>query len=168
MNIKLKIVFCFIVITACTALTVSAGSPRYYSPFSLTTVLPIFLVYTSGISGVALSFIAAIPNAFVFLISTLSLTEQDSKLTKPFTIFCAITILLSIAFFVVSFSYGVTYQGLSHTVLMCIFSSIFIAAIFAAFKLNNQNPNINNALAFRVLFFSWVGWVSFPWLGEMI
>jgi len=168
MSIKLKIVFCFIIITVCTALTVSAGFPRYYSPFSLPTVLPMFLVYSSGISGMTLSFVAAIPNALVFLISTLSLTEQDSKLTKPFTIFCGIIILFSIVFFVFTFSYGVIYQGLRHTLLMCIFSGTFIVAIFVAYKLNNQKPNINNALAFRVLFFSWVGWVSFPWLGEMI
>lgn len=168
MSIKLKIYLGFLVVLSTGALTMTAGYPKIYSPYSFTVVIPVFMLYALALPKALLLLSASLPNALLFLLSTRSTSHENLKISRFLTGISALLVLLSVIFLFVSYDYGVQYQGLHHTLFMYLFNGISICSLIATYNANNRKPSINNFLAFKVLLFCWLGWCAFPWLGELI
>jgi hypothetical protein len=168
MSIKLKIYLGFLVVLVSGALTMTAGYPQIYSPYSFTVVIPVFMLYALALPGPLLLLLASLPNALFFLLSTRSTAYENLKISRLLTGISALLVSLSVIFLFVSYDYGVQYQGLHHTLFMYLFNGIFIFSLIATFIANNRKPSVNKSLVFRVLLFCWLGWCAFPWLGELM
>jgi hypothetical protein len=168
MSIKIKIYLGFLVVLSTGALTMTAGYPQIYSPYSFTVVIPVFMLYALAVPSPLLLLLASLPNAIFFLLSTRSTAHDNFKISRLFTSISVLLVLLSVIFLFVSYDYGVQYQGLHHTLFMYLFNGIFICSLITAYIANNRKPSMNNSLVFRVLLFCWLGWCAFPWLGELI
>ena len=141
---------------------------KVYSPYSFVVVIPAFMVYALEVPKPFLYFLAALPNAAFFLIWSIYTVKGKFLLNKPTRIFSSILIFLSVLFCIISYSYSVQYQGLSHTLIMYAYNLFFIGCLYKLYLINRSNPTENNCLVFNVLLFSWLGWSAFPWLGELI
>ena len=168
MNLKLQIIIGGLLVSIIGGLSIVANYPRIYSPCSLIVVipalsareldLPMFFTYILGI----------FPLTIFYLIWSFTFVKQPDSIPKPTAILAAICIVLSVAFNISSYKYGIQYQGQLHTYLMYFFNLILIIFMCSLFKSNKSNPNNYNGLGFNVLLFSWLGWVAFPWLGKLI
>jgi hypothetical protein len=168
MSIKLKIYLGFLVVLSTGALTMTAGYPKVYSPYSFIIVIPVFMLSVIALPSSLLMLLASLPNALLFLLSTRSIANENLKISRLLTGISALLVSLSVIFLIVSYDYGVQYQSLHHTLFMYLFNGIFICSLIAAYIANNRKPSINNSLVFRVLLFCWLGWCAFPWLGELM
>ena len=171
----------FIVLAAC-CLTMSANYPRIYSPYSFSVVMPAIIFATDGM-GVAIAYLlSSAPVLILYLIFSIFISRNKnvfSKTTyaerkpsyivsKRTRIFAILLVLLSVCFNAIGFSTGLKYQGLLHTISMYAFNLLFISALVVAYIFNRNSPTPTNCLGFNILLFSWLGWVAFPWLGELI
>lgn len=168
MSIKLKILIGFFLVLFIGALTMAASYPKIYSPYSFSVVIPAFMFYALSLPGFLLAILASLPNALLFLLSTRATANGKLKIGRLFTGISCLTIFLSIVFLIFSFDNGFQYQGLQHTLFMYLYNSIFISGIIATYVINQRRPSANNSLLFKVLFFCWLSWCAFPWLGELI
>ena len=168
MSIIIKIYLGFLLVLSTGALTMTAGYPKIYSPYSFTVVIPVFMLYALALPGPLMLLLASLPNALLFLLSTRSTAHENFKISRLFTGISVLLVLLSLIFLFVSYDYGIQYQGLKHTLFMYLFNGIYIVSLIAAYIANNRKPSLNNSLVFRILFFCWLGWCAFPWLGELI
>ena len=156
----------FIVVLTISSLTMIANYPKLYSPYSFFVVLPALIASALELPKILLLFIAALPNTLFFLLWS-KYTVKDKFLIHKATLklSCAF-VLLSIFFCITSYSYGIKYQGLEHTLLMYCFNLVFIGSLYKVYLINRIKPSINNCLFYNVLLFIWLGWCAFPWLGE--
>ena len=158
----------FAVVLIVSSLTMIAGYPKLYSPYSFVVVIPAFMVYALDIPKPFLYFLAALPNAAFFLIWSIYNVKEKFLINKATLVLSCIFVTLSLLLCTISYSYGVKYQGLSHTLLMYAYNLFFIGSLYKVYLINRISPTINNCLLFNLLLFSWLGWSAFPWLGELI
>jgi len=168
MNIKLKVILGLFLVLVVSSLTMSAGYPKIYSPYSLTVVIPLLALNTLGLSGILLVFCASLPKALLFFASTVPTMRGNAKVGRILAGLSAILMLLSIGFLFIFYDYGVQYQGKQHTLLMYLFNATLIGATITVFLVNFSRPTVNSSLLYSCLLFCWLGWCAFPWLGELI
>ncbi|RUO65412.1 hypothetical protein SAMN06297229_1185 [Pseudidiomarina planktonica] len=168
MNIKLKVTIGFLLVWVISSLTMVAGYPEVYSPYSFTVVIPVFLFYGMGVPEALIALIASLPNALLFWASTIPVMRGNAKVSRILIGISGLLMLISIGFLFMSYSYGVQYQGLEHTILIYLFNAILIGVIATVLVKNYRRPTINNSLLYSSLLFSWLGWCALPWLGEMM
>ena len=168
MAYRQKVLGGFLLVWLISALTMSAGYPKLYSPYSFTVVVPVFIFYAMGFSGVLLVSASALPMALLFWLSTFTLKHDKPKVGRAMLGIYVISCLLSVVYLGYSYSYGVQYQGYQHTVFIYVFNVMFMSGITLLLYLNARKPSITNAILFRITWCSWLGWCAFPWLGETI
>ena len=166
---------------ACTALvfvggtaSIVAGVPTIWSPFPLLNVMSGFMVAATPINSpdvpfktLWLSAMAAIPLTLIFFFWSRR-PVAESLVPMRSIILLAVVVGLSVACFVAGWSYGVHYQGLSHTAsLACINAAFTLVAIAILIK-HKSSPSRHGSLAFHGALFVWLTWFAFPWLGEFI
>ena len=168
MHIRFKVLIGFIVVTAISATTMSAGYPTLYSPYSFTIVIPAFAVYGLSLPRPLFQLFASLPVSLAFLISAIPLFKAEKSIGKSFKVISVLIGALSVLYLMASFVYGYKYQGLTHTLVICIYNAIFIVALYKLYLANMVEPSLNKAFVFRLTFFVWLGWCAFPWLGELL
>ena len=168
MGIKLKIFLGSLVVLIACILSMIANYPKIYSPYSFSVVIPALFISELGLSRVPMYILASIPTVSLYLIWSFFFINNSLKISKPTITFSLIIIILSIAFNVHGYEYGIKYQGLLHTAIMYSYNIGFLVALMFIFKENKTNPTLNNCLGFNVALYSWLGWSAFPWLGELI
>jgi len=149
-------------------LSMVANYPKLYSPYSFAVVLPTLFVTALELPKVFTYLLGVLPISVLYLVWSLSYIKPPFIVPRPTIILAAIFIVLSIAFNVASYRYGVQYQGQAHTLLMYGYNLVFIGGLAFILKRNSLEPSFLSSLAFNIVLFSWLGWVAFPWLGELI
>jgi Ca2+/Na+ antiporter len=91
--------------------------------------------------------------------------EQIPKRTKVMTM---ALIVLSAVFLVISWPYGIEYQGVKHTIIMYLFNFCFWYILFRIYRANTRQISFITNFLFHWITFAWLGWVAFPWLGELL
>lgn len=148
--------------------TISANYPKLYSPYSFAVVIPLMSLY-EVLGGHLVTFVAAtlaIPLSFAAW--SLPLLKGEKRIPKRTKIAATVLVSLSLVFLALSWSYGVKYQGTTHTVAMYVFNALFWAALLVVGRRNLREPSYGYNFLFHWLLFAWLGWVAFPWLGELI
>ncbi|WP_444919621.1 hypothetical protein ACJJID_11540 [Microbulbifer sp. CnH-101-G] len=168
MDKKVKIFIGALVIGAIGMLSMVANYPKIYSPYSFTVVIPTLFASSLELPKAAIYIIGILPLLALYLVWSLIFIKPPFSVPKPTIFLAGLFIILSIAFNVSSYTYGIQYQGQTHTFLMYAYNIIYIGLLALVLKLNKTDASFNNSLGFNLVLFSWLGWVAFPWLGELI
>jgi lysylphosphatidylglycerol synthetase-like protein (DUF2156 family) len=142
--------------------TMSAGRPELYSPLALIIVIPsLCLGFRSPLAG---AFIGPI----IFSVWCFPLLGGQRKVPLKSKILALIILGLSVLLFVKGWHYGVMYQGIFHTAVMCSYNVVFSVALFILERRNHAKPTFKTNMIFHALLFTWLTWAAFPWLGELL
>jgi hypothetical protein len=105
-----------------------------------------------------LLFFAWIPRAF----------QGDAKIHKRSHVLLALASVLSVAWFVFGWNYGLEYQGARHTYVVCIVNAAWIAFLWLIFaQYWKREPSFKINLLLHWVLFAWLAWYAFPYLGEL-
>jgi len=127
------------------------------------TVIPAFFLSSAGLHGIAV----AVPTIF-FLLWNPQLFRGGPEVPKRTYFLFGGAILLSIAWFVASWKFGLQYQGRRFTYSMCVINALwilFLGLLFARSRKGNQS--FTSSLILHWLLFAWLAWYAFPYLGEL-
>ena len=149
-------------------ISIATSSPKIYSPYSLIVILlgmTIYELFQVGKLTVYLLSSFVIP--LLFLLWSLPLLSGQTQIIKRSKIITILLVLLSLVWLIASWSYGIQYQGITHTVAVDIFNVMFWLVLFLLYRINRTSPSYTSNYFFHWLLFAWLGWVAFPWLGEL-
>jgi len=105
----------------------------------------------------------------LFFVWNPRLLRGQVKTPRRTYLLVAAVIALSFVDFVGSWSYGVKYQGIRYTCLVDAINLGWIAILcFLSFRSWKAEPSFVTNLALHWVFFAWIAWYAFPWLGEPI
>lgn len=141
-----------------------AGYPTLYAPLSLTVILPAFFI--SDIGPFFNPAVAFLP--LLFIAWTWRLDRHEGRIPVYSVISFLVLIILSILMLIVGWRYGLEFQGTTHTIAVVIYNLLFYLALFLIYFRNRKNPTFRSNFVFHLVFFIWLAWASFPWLGELI
>jgi hypothetical protein len=150
------------------SMTMIASFPKLYSPYSFTIVIPALFVSSLNLPPLVFRVVSVLPLVVLFLLWSFSFVKPPFRITLTQKIISGLFIILSVVFNTASFSYGLTYQGELHTYLMYTYNIILLLCLSLILWKNAKKPSLNSCMGFGVLLFAWLGWVAFPWLGELI
>jgi hypothetical protein len=127
------------------------------------TVIPTFLLLDVGLYRVAL----AIPSIF-FLFWNPQLFRGLAGIPRRTYVLFVSTVLLSIAWFVGGWKFGLEYQGTRFTYLVCAINALWILLLSLLFTRSwKRDLSFPSSLALNWLLFVWLAWYAFPYLGEL-
>jgi len=148
--------------------TIWADVPKIYSPYSFTVAIPTLSLYSVFGRHLITFVLGSFCIPLAFMLWSLPLLKGQQQIPKRTKISVIVLGLPSLYLLVANWSNGVAYQGKVHTITMYIFNVIIWASLLAINFRNAKQPSYNSNFAFHWLFFAWLGWVAFPWLGELI
>jgi hypothetical protein len=139
------------------------GFPTLLCPLPFLTVVPAFLLST-GHSQVA----AVVVPTILFFAWNPGLFRGSSTMPKrTYTLF-VIASVLSVIWFIRGWKYGLQYEGPTFTHFICAVNIVWVVGLGVLLFLRQKvNPSFISNLAFHLLFFAWLGWYAFPYLGEL-
>ena len=148
--------------------TMSADTPCLYSPFSAIVVIPALFLNSYPITRSLSEPITALVGPILFAAWSFPLVTGQVGIPKRSRMLAIVLVILSTIFLVGSWAYGIKYQGMVHVIAMYLFNLVFWIGLFVTERNNARNPSFVSNLTFHTLFFVWLTWVAFPWLGELI
>jgi hypothetical protein len=135
----------------------------FLSPLPALTIIPTFLLDAMHLQGIAV----AIPSILFFSWNPSLFRGSDTMPKRSYALF-AIATVLSVIWFIGSWKYGLQYQGPTYTHLICALNVVWLAGLGVfLFLRRKSDPSFASNLAFHLLFFAWLGWYAFPYLGEL-
>ncbi|MFP4687220.1 MAG: hypothetical protein ACLFN5_03825 [bacterium] len=169
-NPRLSVLIAAVLLMVVSYGTMWADYPLPMSPFSFPVILPTLLI--GGLLGGELWGLAVLLGCSLvplfFLLWSFPLFYGRKKISLRSKILVFIFVVLSALFLIFSWQYGINYQGKLHTVLMYVYNAVFWLLLLLVGRRNSLSPTFTTNLIFHWLFFAWLAWVSFPWLGELI
>jgi hypothetical protein len=80
----------------------------------------------------------------------------------------AVAAVLSVFYFIGSWKWGLEYQGLHHTRVVCAANIVWVAILGFAFARSRQGTtSFKFNLFLHWMLFAWLAWYAFPYLGEL-
>jgi hypothetical protein len=105
----------------------------------------------------------------LFFVWNPGLLRGQLKIPRRTYLLVAAVIALSFVDFVGSWRYGLKYQGVGYTCVVDAINFGWIAILcFLSFRNWKGEPSFLTNLAVHWIFFAWIAWYAFPWLGEAI
>lgn len=140
--------------------SISSGTPCVWAPFPLPSVIPAILFYP---------LILPIPFGFFYLNSRslFHSAEPATESTPPLPKFRVVAIVLNALWIANGWSYGVSYQGTQHVVVVSVINIVFTAMIALLWCATRRQDAHYSRLASSTVFSIWFFWYAFPWLGEL-
>jgi len=157
-----------IVVILCSSMTMIVGYPTIYSPYSFIVVLPAFGFYSLIGNGFFFRLLSVLPVAAVYVAWSLVMINESKIIPKESIVFALVLVAGSVFYNLASFEYGIKYQGEIHTYIMYLYNIMCFIGMGLIARVNRISPSYMSVVGFHVMLFSWLGWVSFPWLGELI
>lgn len=97
------------------------------------------------------------------------LLSGEAKTPRRTYLLVAAVIVLSLVDLAASWRYGLEYQGIRYTLSVDAINLSWIAILcFLSFRNWKGEPSFLTNLALHWVFFAWIAWYAFPWLGEPI
>jgi hypothetical protein len=141
-----------------------SGVPTIFSPFPALTVIPALML-----AQWHLEYAAVLPPAVLFLLWNPQLLRAEGKILKRSYVLFALVAVLSGVDFVLSWKWGLRYQGPPYTAIVCSINIAWIGFLSLAFRrCLNKAPSFRTSLFVHWMLFAWLCWYAFPWLGELI
>jgi hypothetical protein len=139
------------------------GVTMLLSPLPALTIIPAFLLDAMHLQAAAL----VIP-VILFFAWNPGLFRGTETIPRRTYVLFAIATVLSTIWFVGSWKYGLQYQGRTYTYLICALNAAWLSGLGVFLFLRRKyDPSFASNLAFHLLFFAWLGWYAFPYLGEL-
>jgi len=95
------------------------------------------------------------------------LVRGQTRVPKRSYVLAIILTVLSVLYFIGGWRYGVKYEGIEYTQNVCFVNVFWVGVLAAEFVLAGARPSFQRNLTVHWLFFAWLGWYAFPWLGEL-
>jgi uncharacterized membrane protein YuzA (DUF378 family) len=150
-------------VTAYVGLFVS-GVPTIFSPFPVLTVIPALML-----SGPPLDYVVVVIPCLLFLLWNPQLMQQEAKIPRRTYILFGLLAVLSILYFAASWKWGLQYQGLQFTAVICSINVAWIGFLTISFRrCLKKAPAFGTSLLIQWMLFAWLSWCAFPWLGELL
>ena len=144
-------------------------------PIFLSSFIGLWTISGNGpVSNIGANFYMAvftlipISLASLFWVSGRGLFRGDSNIPRWLLWASLVIGVLHVDFFFESWNYGLKYQGLAHTVAVSVENAVLFGAIVTVYVIGRRNPSFGRNLLCRWLFFFWLVWCAFPFLGELI
>lgn len=153
------------------SVSVIASSPQVYSPFSFPVAIPALIVSMLDLPYAITITLGAFPLVLIYvvwLVRGLSKQKESISIDNLSVIIVTITALLSVIINALSFQYGLQYQGIFHTLGICLVNVLCILSLPVLYWRHLKRKTISSYIAFHTFYFSWLGFSAFPWLGELL
>ncbi len=174
MRINLKIIFGGFLVAIAGTLSIAWRMPSIFSPYSAIVLWPMWsLPYMLNIpmseipKDLGLVF-GILPLTILYYIWTFAFIKRPYVICKPTKYLALILVALSVVFLIANYEEGVIFRGPLYPLVICCLSAILVGCMVILFNHNKRKPSLNTSLGFNVLLFSWLGWIAFPWIGELI
>ena len=155
-----------IAVLTISSFTILSGSPKFYAPYSLSVAIPAFVVSGNGLPVIFRYLLSALPVTLFYCIFVTRQIDSEYRIKKAGLFISITVVILSLLYSFGSYQHGADYQGVTHTLLMYIFNLVVIFIFSFAYWLNNRSPNLISVTTTCTIYFCWLGWIAFPWLGE--
>jgi len=132
-------------------------APTLLAPLPILVLLPLFAL---GLAGLV------VPAVFFWLWSS-QLFRGESQVPRRSAVLLGVLTALTVPYFIVSWGFGVQYQGTRHAVVMAAANTIFLAALWWLLHRSRTRPSFTASLRFHAALFAWLSWCAFPNLGEL-
>jgi hypothetical protein len=141
-----------------------SGVPTVFSPFPALTVIPALML-----AQWHLEYGAALLPSLLFLLWNPQLFRAEGKIPKRSYVLFALLAALSAVDFVLSWKWGLQFQGPQYTAMVCSINIAWIGFLGLAFRrCLNTTPSFRTSLFLHWMLFALLCWYAFPWLGELI
>lgn len=149
--------------------TINANYPKIYSPYSFTVIVPVLALHEIFRDGRILSYtLGTLIIPLLFLLWSFPLLHGQEQIPNR-TKYCAVLlVLLSMIMLIVSWPYGIQYQGLAHTIAIYVMNVISWTVLILLYRSNKAHSSYASNYIFHWALFAWLAWVAFPWLGELL
>ena len=153
-------------------MTIASGSPSLLSPLSLVVAIPAMFAFdafpgSGPLRDVAtLGLVSAVFPA-LFLIWSVPAFRKEPSVPPRSTVLLVLLAALSGAWFVLSWDYGLRYEGRRHTVGVLVISAFLLSLVGGLWLWARRVPSIRSSALFHTALFAWLAWGAFPWLGEL-
>jgi hypothetical protein len=141
----------------------SSGVPTVLCPLPALTLLPAYLLadwhlWKAAVVLPTLLFFAWHPGLF----------RGQAKIPKRSYMLFAVATVLSLVYFAASWKWGLHYQGIRYTHVVCIVNITWAAFLGLAFARSWNGPSsFRFNLFLHWMLFAWLAWYAFPTLGEL-
>lgn len=149
-----------------------SGYPTAVSPFSLLTIIPLFMAaswlqHVVIYPDVVYPILGALPITLLYLLWVLPIAPEVCRIpTRSMILFFLIS-TLDAWYFAVGWGYGVEYQGTQHTLIFAIINAVIGMVLFGIWRRNRCAHSRRSCIVFHGLLFCWLSWCAFPYLGEL-
>jgi hypothetical protein len=141
----------------------SSGVPTVFSPFPALTIIPALLLAPH------LEYVAAFLPSLLFMLWNPQLFREESKIPKRSYVLFVLVVALSAVDFVMSWKWGLHYQGRQYTAVVCSLNIAWAGLLGLSFRrCIIRTPSFRTSLFLHWMLFAWLCWYAFPWLGELI
>jgi hypothetical protein len=141
------------------------GAPTVFSPLPALTAIPALFLSDWHNLGNA----AVILPMLLFFLWNLQLFRGEAKVPRRSYVLLALLAVLSAIDFVVSWKWGLQYEGSKFTVAVCSVNIALLAFLGLAFaRTRKGTTSFTTSLFLHWMMFAWLGWYAFPWLGELL
>jgi drug/metabolite transporter (DMT)-like permease len=139
------------------------GVPTVFCPLPALTILPLFLF-----GDMHVQFVPVVIPLILFFVWNPDLFRGGGTIPKRTHILFVFATVLSVIWFIGGWNYGLQYQGPTYTHLICALNVAWIAGLgVLLFRRRKLDPSFASNLVFHLLFFAWLSWYAFPYLGEL-
>jgi len=139
------------------------GIPALLCPLPCLTVVPAFLL-----SGMHLEHAAVVIPVILFFAWNPSLFRGSSTIPKRTYVLLVIAAVISVIWFIAGWKDGLQYQGPTYMHYICVLNIAWLVGLGAFLLLRRKSDSsFASNLVFHLLFFAWLGWYAFPYLGEL-
>lgn len=141
-----------------------SGVPTVLSPFPALTVIPALFLADLHLANVAV----AVPMLFFFAWNP-QLFRGEARIPKRSYVLLLVASVLSILDFVISWNWGLHYEGARYTKEVCLVNILWVGFLAFAFARSWKGTSSFRWSVFvHWMLFAWLAWYAFPWLGELI
>jgi hypothetical protein len=105
----------------------------------------------------------------LFFLWNRQLFRGQARVPRESYVLLALLTVLSVIDFVVSWEWGLQYEGPQFTAVVCSVNIAWLAFLGLAFaRTRNGTTSFGTSLFLHWMLFAWLGWYAFPWLGELL
>ena len=136
-----------------------------FSPLPALTAIPDLLLSDWHNLGNA----AVILPMMLFFSWNRQLFRGEPLVPRRSYVLLALLAVLSAIDFVVSWKWGLQYEGPQFTAVVCSVNIAWLGFLGLAFaRTRNGTTSFGTSLFLHWMLFAWLGWYAFPWLGELL
>lgn len=138
-----------------------------WSPAPMLMIVPAWLIGQAVLGDIDVGpRLVPLLGAIVFLVLAMPIVSVRSRVVWPVAVVSGVLVAGSIVHFIVSWSYGLKYQGLSYTISVLVINLAFAAGSVALALRAKWTRAYWTRYSATLVTCLWFVWCAFPWLGE--